>query len=182
MPEPQAAAPATSSQDFASLLAKLASPSTALTSPAEPWDDSALADDIATFSYEHTLRTHSHFPAIRSFEPSIQQTETVSSGSPSEEDRKGASISIRLSRTERAQLRQRAAEAGLTVSAYLRSCIFEAESLRTQVRDALSQFRSATTNSSIPATPPPSRPQSPKGKVRRLWPFGGRTQPSARTG
>jgi hypothetical protein len=55
---------------------------------------------------------------------------------------KSASITIRLSRAECAQLRKRAAEAGLTVSAYLRSCTFEAEALRAQVKDALAQMRS----------------------------------------
>jgi hypothetical protein len=54
---------------------------------------------------------------------------------------KSASITIRLSRAECAQLRQRAAEAGLTISAYLRSCAVEAESLRAQVMDTLAQMR-----------------------------------------
>ena len=43
-------------------------------------------------------------------------------------DLKSASITIRLSKAENAQLRQRAAQAGLTISDYLRSCTFEAES------------------------------------------------------
>ena len=58
------------------------------------------------------------------------------------ESRKSASITIRLSEAEGAQLRARAAEAGLTVSAYLRSCAFEVEALRTQVKQALIEFRS----------------------------------------
>jgi predicted DNA binding CopG/RHH family protein len=56
---------------------------------------------------------------------------------------KSASITIRLSKAECAQLHKRAAEAGLTVSAYLRSCTFEAESLRALVKDTLAQLRSA---------------------------------------
>ncbi len=60
-----------------------------------------------------------------------------------EESRKAASITIRLSKAECAQLHERAAEAGLTVSAYLRSCAFEAESLRAQVKFALAELRSA---------------------------------------
>jgi hypothetical protein len=48
-----------------------------------------------------------------------------------------------MSKAECAQLHRRAAEAGLTVSAYLRSCTFEAESLRAMVRDTLAQMRSA---------------------------------------
>jgi len=71
------------------------------------------------------------------------QSQTVS-GLPAALDRnlKSASITIRLSKAESEQLRRRASEAGLTVSAYLRSCTLEAESLRAQVKDALSQMRS----------------------------------------
>ena len=58
-----------------------------------------------------------------------------------ERNLKSASITIRLSHEECAQLRKRAAEAGLTVSAYLRSCTFEAESLRAMVKDTLAQLR-----------------------------------------
>jgi hypothetical protein len=59
-------------------------------------------------------------------------------------NRKCASITIRLSNTECVQLRRRAAEAGLTVSAYLRSCTFEAEALRAQVKETLAELRTAT--------------------------------------
>ena len=61
-----------------------------------------------------------------------------------EENKKCASITIRLSKTECDQLRKRAAQAGLTVSAYLRSCTFEAEALRAQVKDVLAELRQAT--------------------------------------
>jgi hypothetical protein len=54
---------------------------------------------------------------------------------------KSTSITIRMSSAECAQLRIRAAEAGLTVSAYLRSCTFEAESLRAQVKEVMAQLR-----------------------------------------
>jgi hypothetical protein len=70
---------------------------------------------------------------------------------------KCASITIRLSQAECAQLRQRAAEAGLTVSAYLRSCTFEAESLRALVKDTLAQLRSATAAGKQVASPPSRR-------------------------
>jgi hypothetical protein len=56
---------------------------------------------------------------------------------------KCASITIRLSKAECEQLRNRAAQAGLTVSAYLRSCTFEAEALRAQVKDVLAEMRKA---------------------------------------
>lgn len=58
-----------------------------------------------------------------------------------EANKKCASITIRLSKTECDQLRKRAAQAGLTVSAYLRSCTFEAEALRAQVKDVLAELR-----------------------------------------
>jgi hypothetical protein len=54
---------------------------------------------------------------------------------------KRASITVRLSDAECAQLRMRANDAGLTVSGYLRSCTFEAETLRAQVKQALAELR-----------------------------------------
>jgi predicted DNA binding CopG/RHH family protein len=74
---------------------------------------------------------------------SVEEPEAVQEFSTAaERNLKSASITIRLSRVECAQLRKRAAEAGLTVSAYLRSCTFEAESLRALVKDTLAQLRS----------------------------------------
>lgn len=62
---------------------------------------------------------------------------------PLEQNRKRASVTLRMSAAECAQLQQRAAEAGMTVSAYLRSCAFEVESLRAQVKQVLSELRAA---------------------------------------
>ena len=76
-----------------------------------------------------------------------------------ERNLKSASITIRLSKVECAQLHKRAADAGLTVSAYLRSCTFEAESLRAMVKDTLAQLRSAKAEAK-PVDPEP---------VRRSW-------------
>jgi hypothetical protein len=169
MQKPQAAAPSLSSIDFASLLASMTVP---VKKPVEPWDDCKLADDFATISYEQALRTHGrnrvdahelpappigtgheNAPAAlkqveRSLRPqpievSYTSDATVKTCRPPGKDKRAASVMIRLSKAEYAQLRARADEAALTVSAYLRSCIFEAEDLRTQVRQALSQFRSA---------------------------------------
>jgi predicted DNA binding CopG/RHH family protein len=69
-----------------------------------------------------------------------------------ERNLKDASITIRMSKAESEQLHRRAAEAGLTVSAYLRSCTFEAESLRTMVKETLAQMRSVAAHAS-PAPP-----------------------------
>jgi hypothetical protein len=73
---------------------------------------------------------------------------------PNDRNLKSTSITIRLSKTECDQLRKRAAEAGLTVSAYLRSCTFEAESLRAMVKDTLAQLRSEPSKEDQDATPP----------------------------
>lgn len=56
-------------------------------------------------------------------------------------DRKCASITIRMSEGECEQLKKRAAEAGVTISAYLRSCTFEADSLRAEVKKTLAEMR-----------------------------------------
>jgi hypothetical protein len=71
------------------------------------------------------------------------ETESENAAGP-DRHLKSASVTVRLSKAEYAQLRMRAAEAGLTVSAYLRSCTLEAEALRAQVKDTLAQFRTET--------------------------------------
>jgi hypothetical protein len=90
---------------------------------------------------------------------------------------RAASITIRVSKPEAEQLRKRAAEAGLTVSAYVRSCTFEAESLRAQVKETLMQLRSATTQPK-PTPPAPSR-QSWFHWLLRLWPHSRAGRPVA---
>jgi hypothetical protein len=74
-----------------------------------------------------------------------------------EQNKKCASITIRLSKTECDQLRRRASQAGLTVSAYLRSCTFEAETLRAQVKDVLAELRTTTARGQQPAAHTPRR-------------------------
>lgn len=59
-------------------------------------------------------------------------------------DLRSTSVTIRLSRMESARLHQRAAEAGLTLSAYLRSCAIEAEALRAQVKQALAELKAGS--------------------------------------
>jgi hypothetical protein len=137
--------------------------------------DDNLEDDFATLSYEHALRAHTRFrgagptdqsltqaadsdfipvsndvhkPALETplTTPMSRQTETASPPTTLlERNLKCASVTIRLSQAECAQLRTRAAEAGLTVSAYLRSCTFEAESLRAMVKDTLARLRTGAT-------------------------------------
>jgi hypothetical protein len=68
----------------------------------------------------------------------------LQTGTARESDLRSASVTIRLSRSECARLHQRATEAGLTVSAYLRSCAVEAEALRAQVKQALAELKTGS--------------------------------------
>jgi len=161
---------------FAGLLAALASP----VRKAEPaWNDDALADDVATLSYERALQARARYraanpsdysltdavdfspypasPAVASAVAAPLPTRatapvpaSVSAPTPLDRNLKCASITIRMSQAECEQLRHRAAEAGLSVSAYLRSCTFEAESLRELVRDTMAQLRSVKEKATQP--------------------------------
>jgi predicted DNA binding CopG/RHH family protein len=174
---------------FAGLLASLAAPQKK--SPPE-WNEDGLADDIATLSYEQALRTlrpwgqNTEQRAVAP-EPASEPWASASSArsipdasaspgrsrSASQPHRslKRASITIRLSEAESAQLHRRAAEAGLTVSAYLRSCTLEVESLRAQVKETLAQLRSATSTPSVPRPAVQGAAASNPGPWRRFWPF-----------
>ena len=82
-----------------------------------------------------------------------------------ERNLKTASITIRMSRKECDQLHLRAEEAGLTISAYLRSCTFEAESLRALVKDTMAQLQAANgAEKQCAPTQPPSG-----GRLRRIF-------------
>lgn len=81
---------------------------------------------------------------------------------------KSTSVTVRLSRSECLQLRQRAGEAGLTVSAYLRSCTFEAESLRALVKETLAKLRSQVPVENRAATPRGER--TFRDWLAHLWP------------
>ena len=120
----------------------------------DKWDDSALADDVAILTYEQALRkTRSARGSDGAASLSLSSVPPANAVSPprlsrarpkrSEEPQRGASVTIRMTAEEHARLKERAASAELSVSAYLRSCIFEAESLRTQVREALAQMQPA---------------------------------------
>ncbi len=135
-----------SASSFASLFKSFSGPAKNID---ETWDDTALLDDVATISYEQALRSNRRVPPVAALHTSETQSTQVSTtkrqGSAArEKKRKSSSITIRLTEEEEIQLHERAAAAQLSVSAYLRSCIFEAESLRAQVKEALSQIRAAT--------------------------------------
>jgi hypothetical protein len=180
----QPAATEAASQSFAGLLASLAAP--AKPSTPDPNGD-GLADDVAVLSYAGALQSRKKFTAapfaaatgagedspshaaapaaptpappaaIHGGRITITEADVPSPKTPSR-PLKAASITIRVSAAECAQLRARAAEAGLTVSAYLRSCIFEVESLRAQVKDTLAQLRSSSSSDDRKPTPAPPKP------------------------
>ena len=204
------ASPSPRPSSFASLLTGFASPAAKLSSSVPSSVDDGLEDDIATISYEQALRTHARGrsthpsgpppgsvdasgtsqrkpPAsvpITEWQPQAQAPPvTVPTLSNSlEARRKSASITIRLSPSECAQLHGRAAAAELTVSAYLRSCVFEAESLRAQVKEALAQLRpadllGAATAASSPA--PGNSTLQPTWRSRLLPPWKRATSQTA---
>lgn len=199
MQQAETAASAPTTTNFASLLAALASPAP---KPASAWSDDELADDVATLSYERALRTHARYkppqpdewlrpPAALAPDAAVE-TSAASRAAEChaetecdpvlfrglEQDKKCASITIRLSQAECVQLRRRAAEAGLTVSAYLRSCTFEAEALRRQVKETLLELRKATAVQKQPS--PLGAPRSWIGWLRRLVPHAIHAQRMAR--
>ena len=94
---------------------------------------------------------------------------------------KQASITIRLSAQECARLKARAAESGLTISEYLRSCTLEAESLRAQVKDALARLRAPAVAERSAA--PVQRQSQPRSsllrKMTHIWPLSKNEQHAA---
>ena len=100
----------------------------------------------------------------------IRPTEVMVAAQPVELARQVA-ISIRLAPAERALIKTRAAEAGITASAYVRQCALEVEQLRAQVQQTLAALeRKAPV--SIPA--PAAAPGLFARIVRRFFP--GRAQ------
>lgn len=150
------------------------------------WDK--LEHDVATLSYESALRTHArHSGARKADEPPLQAAMAGAHRTPKspasrgriapspvatnvDRSRKRASVTVRLTEAELAQLHARAAEAGLTVSAYLRSCTFEVEALRAQVKQMVAELRQTQAK-------PPERETQPRR--RWLWVSPRRSQRSA---
>jgi hypothetical protein len=183
MQQPAERAPSPVPTTFVGMLAAIASPAPAR-DPGLSLD--GLEDDVATFSYEGALRPPARFlPAesggqlLSQNADQAHQAEMSGAAGPAnaggeldsnqrlvsahDKNLKSASITIRLSQSECAQLHQRAAEAGFTVSAYLRSCVFEAESLRAQVKETLAELRLAASAQIKTDSDPP-----PRSRFRRL--------------
>jgi hypothetical protein len=125
---------------------------------------------MAVLSYEGTVRRQASRGHAGFAVPALDPAEVGARGeddadSEAGPDRKSASITIRMSHVECAQLRKRADQASLTVSAYMRSCILEAETLRAQVKEALAELRAAT----------PDEPSPTLRTQRRWWHLGTRS-------
>ena len=63
-------------------------------------------------------------------------------------DQRRTIVSVRLTEGEFACLRDRAEESGISVSAYMRSCVVDADQLRAQVKRALAEMRSLSASAS----------------------------------
>lgn len=135
------------------------------------WNEADLNMDVVTLSYDRTLRAHACYkPAYPVDLPAPQSEQAQQCGSqeatalvegPAEKNitakasarcdadlygnMRTASVTIRMSKAECERLHRRATEAGVTVSAYVRSCTFEADALRAQVKAALAELRNAGT-------------------------------------
>ncbi len=137
--------------DFAGVVAS------ALTRQTEDASINAGMEDTFTLSYEDALRKHARRPLAEELAQitemaaaELDARRAAAAPAPTEEEAplsvpvtKAASITLRMSKEESALLRKRAAVAGISVSAYIRSCIFEAEELRTQVKNALAELKLA---------------------------------------
>ena len=142
------------------------------------WNDEELSPDVATLSYG-SGHTHARSiatddrdngPAYAEAEPVRSNVMRHSVALKRDRDRKCSSVTLRMSKAEGEQLRARAAEAGLTVSAYLRLCAFEAEALRAEVKEALAELRRAPAPEAESARSVESSRGSRLGWLRRMMP------------
>jgi len=158
MQQPDQSLPSPISSSFAGLLATLTAPPSASADSVPLWNDGDLGEDVATLTYEQALRTHVRYRPVDTGDWAAQADGEKAAGVPARDERfvakessglqersdgdlRKASVTVRLSQVELDRLRLRAGEAGLTISAYLRSCTFEAEALRAQVQNALAELR-----------------------------------------
>jgi hypothetical protein len=149
---------------FARLFSSLATPETssrstgAETAWGEATPNEEPSADAGALTYEGALRRGARFfsgdgltaddaraqagaECVRPNGPGTIHPSPAGAQAEMDAGKRRASVTLRLSRAECMQLKQRATEAGLTVSAYIRSCTFEAETLRAQVKQAVQQLR-----------------------------------------
>ncbi len=193
------ASPSPGSSSFAGLLASLASPKPDAGDRISELSTDELGDDVVTLSYERALQNHARYKPREPDEWSLPEApgserNDVREGFPAtcggegrsgdaktadDRDLRTTSVTIRLSGAENARLHQRAAEAGVTVSAYLRSCTFEADALRAQVKSALAELRAAAPGCERTA-PEITAQHSWHGSLKQLFMRGKSAQKSAK--
>jgi predicted DNA binding CopG/RHH family protein len=131
----------------------------------------AAASESASAGESAAPRSFSAAHALAEAEMARRAAKPAAASTAFERNLKSASITIRMSKAECEQLHQRAAEAGLTVSAYLRSCTFEAEALRAQVKETLAELRKATAvGKKTPTVPARGPKRNWFGWMRNLLP------------
>lgn len=145
-------------ESFAAFLAKLAEQpaSEATHEPDDVLEIGEPADEVAALSYEHALRA-----------PVKKQVESVPLSAPDAAPATGKTTislvatekrkirtSICLAPWENALLRQRAEENSLSISAYVRACIFEVEALRAQVKQRMAQVHATSVTMEFPPPKP----------------------------
>jgi len=81
----------------------------------------------------------------------LQRTSNLSLDQNDQQGQRRAILSVRLTESEIAKLKARAHESGISVSAYMRSCVLDADLLRSQVKQALAEMRA------LSAQPPPGQ-------------------------
>jgi predicted DNA binding CopG/RHH family protein len=160
------------SSSFASVLSAMAAPEPEREGHWRVWSEADKAKDEASLSYESALRAQVRWKPDDRLDPETELNagEATSDGpeiadepaSQTDPRRRCASVTVRLSEAENVRLRKRAAEAGLTISAYLRSCTLEVETLRAQVKQALAELRAAS-----PEEKP--FPHGPERHTPRRW-------------
>lgn len=198
-PEPKVLS-AFSPDSFASLLAGFAAPVKKIPPKSDLF---GVDDDVVSLSYEQALRSQASFcpipppiESVRSLARPMPGSSTHALAENSESGRdaraiyrdartpappatRSSSVTIRLSAPESERLHLRAAEAGLTVSAYLRSCAFEVESLRSEVKATLATLRSESAPGETKLDEPKLAefPPSRRSTLRRFFTrcFAGRT-------
>lgn len=198
MQQPAPSQPSPSVSSFAGLLATLASPRPSPPSDAADdaplWNSSDLGEDVVSLSYEQALRARARYRSTYRSDGSPMPPDGLGldavadavmegvAADPApvwepaavpERDLRSASVTVRMSKAECERLHRRAAEAGLTVSAYLRSCALEAETLRAQVKQALAELKAGTEPTRQAQTTRPSAAQPAQGtgeqRNKKTW-------------
>jgi len=118
---------------FAAFLEKLTQLDTGTVPVAQP--PAAQDDDADSLSYEHALRRK------RVASPAALAMKERASTVLAVAEKRNALTTLRLTMQERDLLRQRASESSLSVSAYIRSCVFEVEMLRAEVKQLVAETR-----------------------------------------